>query len=72
MNIKMLEYIHELMRNEEQTRRGAKELAYEVYVKAEESGAPNKDFLRTSWERSSRRLSEARRMLEEFEDLEWS
>ncbi len=71
MTLATLNYIHSLLKHEEETRRNAKKLAVQSRDQAEEAGADNAPALREMVEKTRASWIEADNALRDFEAQEW-
>lgn len=71
MTLATLNFIHTLLKHEEETRRNAKKLAYQSWEKAKKEGADNAPALRELAEKTKESWNEADWALRDFEDKAW-
>ena len=71
MTLATLNYIHSLLKHEEETQRNAKKRAYQYLETAEAEGAGNAPALRELVEKARALWSEASRALDDFEAQDW-
>lgn len=71
MTLATLNYIHALLKHEEETQRNAKKLAYQSREKAESEGADNIAAVRELAEKVRASWNEAEAALRDFEAQEW-
>ncbi len=71
MTLITLNFIHDLLQHEEETRRNAKKLAYQSWEKADTEGADNVLALRELIAKTRESWNEADRALRDFEAQDW-
>ena len=71
MTLATLNYIHSLLKHEEETQRNAKKLAYQSWENADAEGADNAPALRELVEKARASWNEADNALRDFEAQEW-
>lgn len=71
MKLSTLNYIHEVLVEEEKATRGAKKLLYDARNKAEDEGADNYKDLCEAYDRAKVSWNKAYDALEDFESQVW-
>lgn len=71
MTLATLNYIHSLLKHEEETRRNAKKLAFQSRDQAEAEGADNIPTLQELVKKTRESWNEADSALRDFEAQEW-
>ena len=71
MKLKTVNYIHNLLVENERTTREARNMAREIKSKAKEENAENYETLKEVYDRAFDSWKDASRALEDFEDQEW-